>query len=92
MKKITATDAVRNFSEILNAVTYRGVSYIVLRGKKPVAEIHPAEARKDERLLSELAEIWKSVPKLGKDSASFDRDLKWALGHQPSPAKGSEWE
>ena len=32
-KTITATEAVRKFSEILNAVKYNGNHYTILRGK-----------------------------------------------------------
>jgi len=39
---ITATEAVRAFSEILNAVRYKGDNYTVLRCGKPVANITPA--------------------------------------------------
>ena len=42
-KQITATEAVRRFSEILNSVNYRGERYVIMRGKKAVAHISPHE-------------------------------------------------
>jgi antitoxin (DNA-binding transcriptional repressor) of toxin-antitoxin stability system len=40
-KKISATEAVRKFSEILSQVHYKGDSYTVVRGRKSVASISP---------------------------------------------------
>ncbi len=40
--RITASVTVRTFSEILNRVRYRGESFVVERGGKPICEISPA--------------------------------------------------
>jgi antitoxin (DNA-binding transcriptional repressor) of toxin-antitoxin stability system len=40
--RISATAAARGFSELLNRVHYRGVSFIIERGGKPVGELRPA--------------------------------------------------
>ncbi|MEO7804424.1 MAG: type II toxin-antitoxin system prevent-host-death family antitoxin [Actinomycetota bacterium] len=42
MKDITATDAARNFSDLLDAVEHRNESFVVRRGGKPIARISPA--------------------------------------------------
>lgn len=42
MKEISATDAARRFSEVLDAIEHRGQSFIVVRNGKPVAQIRPA--------------------------------------------------
>ncbi|MCI0412023.1 type II toxin-antitoxin system Phd/YefM family antitoxin [bacterium] len=92
-KKITSTEAVRNFSEILNGVKYKGLRYTVVRGGKPIAEINPVEtARIEERTMLELPQILKKIPRLGKESVSFERDLRWVISRQPSPAENGEWE
>ena len=39
--EISATDAARRFSEILNRVRYRNESFVVKRGGVPVCEIVP---------------------------------------------------
>jgi antitoxin (DNA-binding transcriptional repressor) of toxin-antitoxin stability system len=39
MKSITATEAARSFSEIMNRVHYRGESFVVERSGKPICEI-----------------------------------------------------
>ena len=35
IQTITVTDAVRNFSELLNNIRYRGERYTILKGGKP---------------------------------------------------------
>jgi len=40
-KNISATDAVRKFSELLNFVKYNGENYQIFRGGKPVASLRP---------------------------------------------------
>ena len=42
MKQLTATDAARRFSELLDAVEHNGETFIVLRNGHPVARIEPA--------------------------------------------------
>ena len=92
-KKITSTEAVRNFSEILNAVNYKGIHFTVVRGGKPVAEINPVgAAKREERTLQELPQILRKIPRLGKEAAAFERDLRWVTSRQPSPPKNSKWE
>jgi prevent-host-death family protein len=54
MKTVNATEAARNFSEVLDGVEHRGQSYLVTRGGKPVARITPvpaANGRAAKRLL-----------------------------------------
>ncbi len=92
-KKITSTEAARNFSEILNAVNYKGARYTVVRGGKAVAEINPVGAEKtEEKTLSDLPQILKKLPRLGKEAAAFEQDLRWAISKQPSTGTITEWE
>jgi prevent-host-death family protein len=42
--EISATDAARRFSEILNRVRYRNESFVVKRAGVPVCEIIPVRA------------------------------------------------
>ena len=41
---ISATEAARNFSELLNRVRYKGQAYLVERGGEAVCEIRPVYA------------------------------------------------
>lgn len=44
MKDISATEAARNFSELLDAVEHRHETFVVTRGGRSVARIAPAAA------------------------------------------------
>lgn len=90
-KIVSATEAVRKFSDILNSIRYRGESYTVVRGGKPVASISPVEAPGKKRLLRELKELAKNMPPLGEEADRFGRDLKEIRKHQPSVPKGNKW-
>jgi prevent-host-death family protein len=70
MRRMTATDAARRFSEVLDAVERRGESFLVVRRGHAVARIEPARAANgkgvkeilgdnppDERRASELKEL-----------------------------------
>jgi prevent-host-death family protein len=42
VKELSATDAARGFSDVLDAVEHQGETFIVLRNGRPVARIGPA--------------------------------------------------
>lgn len=44
MRDITATEAARKFSDLLDAVEHRNESFVVRRGGKAIAHISPASA------------------------------------------------
>jgi antitoxin (DNA-binding transcriptional repressor) of toxin-antitoxin stability system len=56
MRTMTATQASRNFSELLDAIE-RGETETITRGDKPVAEIGPARRRVGAELRDALADI-----------------------------------
>ena len=90
-KIISATAAVRRFSDILNSVKFRGESYMIMRGGKAVALISPVEAPLRERHLRELKEMAKSSPQLGDEAEAFGEDLKEIRKHQPLLPKEGKW-
>ena len=55
MRSITATEASRGFSDLLDAIE-RGESVVVTRGNRPIAEIRPARRRTGNDLRAALAE------------------------------------
>lgn len=72
-KTLTVTEMARSFAEYINRVTYRGESFVLTKGNKPVAEIRPLPAG---RKLSELAEILASGPRLHPDDVeAFAKDV-----------------
>lgn len=42
MRRISATEASRRFSELLDAVEHRGETFVVVRNGRPVARVAPA--------------------------------------------------
>jgi prevent-host-death family protein len=54
MRTMTATEASRHFSDLLDAIE-RGESVTVTRGNRPVAEIRPARRRTGKDLGAALA-------------------------------------
>ena len=50
--RISATETARRFSELMNRVRYRGESFVVERGGKPICEILPAQPPKFSGCLS----------------------------------------
>ena len=91
MKTITATEAVRKFSEILNSIKYAGADYTIVRGGKPVATIRPAEGRAKELTLGDLAGLVKSLPALGDEAERFKKDIRETHKRQPHMPEKDKW-
>jgi antitoxin (DNA-binding transcriptional repressor) of toxin-antitoxin stability system len=71
--KITVTHAARNLSDVINRVTYRGEQFLLIKGKKPVAQLGPVVSGKK---LSELPNIIDGLPKIGEEELkAFLQDL-----------------
>ena len=41
-RTVTATEASRNLSDLLSRIRYRGETFIVMRGGRPICELRPA--------------------------------------------------
>jgi antitoxin (DNA-binding transcriptional repressor) of toxin-antitoxin stability system len=74
MKEISATEAARGFSDILDAVEHRRQSFVVVRGGHAVARLEPvaivdgkalktllAKHKPDKAWLKELAEMREAL-------------------------------
>jgi antitoxin (DNA-binding transcriptional repressor) of toxin-antitoxin stability system len=92
MQTITVTDAVRNFSELLNDIRYRGERYTILKGGKPTATMGPVTASARERKLSEMKDIVNRLPRLEDDGEIFARDIARSIAAQPSLGEAHPWE
>ncbi len=90
-KTITATEAVRKFSEILNTIKYTGNDYTIMRGGKPVATIRPVETHAKALTLGDLAGLVKSLPALGDEAERFKKDIKEARKRQPHMPEKDKW-
>ena len=72
---ISATEAARSFSEILNQVHYQGKVFEIHRGADAVAEIRPVGPT--GLPVVALNRLFAELPKLGKEEAErFKKDLR----------------
>ena len=90
MSDISISDVSRNLADYINRVAYRGESFTLFRGKKPVAELRPVpRARK----LGELKNLLKALPKLSEqESDSFLEDLQQIRTAGNIEMLGDPWE
>jgi antitoxin (DNA-binding transcriptional repressor) of toxin-antitoxin stability system len=77
-KVLSATEAARNFSEILNRVKYRGESFILVRGGVTVAELRPATPIRFKG--TDLAALLRSLPPIDEE---FLRTVEDVARSQP---------
>ena len=85
-KKLTATEASRNFSDVLARVQHRGESFLLTRHGRVVAHLAPPEVRKFVRF-GELARILAELPRLAPDDvARFEHDIESGRGQLRSPS------
>ena len=83
---LTATEAARNFSDLVNRVLYRGEVFVVERGGQPVCRIVPAGPARFT--LRDLVQLLKTIPK--PDPGYWDV-LEDINRKQPPPPE-SPWE
>ena len=69
MPEVSATDAARNFSDILDAVEHRGERFTIVRRGKVVAQLHPVSTGKGADV-KELLRRRRRDPGFAKDIAS----------------------
>jgi len=90
--RLTVTEAVRNFSEILGRIRFKGERFILFKGGKPVAELGPTATAASVRL-GELPAIFEALPHLEPgDADRFALDLesaRSAAGEVPKAPWGS---
>lgn len=89
--KITATEAVRDFSEILNQIVYRGDGFLIHRNGKPAARLLPFDDQPARHNLGELKNLFTLLPRLGDEAESFARDIESAVANEPAPPKETSW-
>ena len=84
--RISATEAARSFSELMNRVRYRGESFVVELNGKPICEILPARPPKFTG--ADLAELLRSLPKPDEEYLALLEEL---IAKQPSVVE-SGWQ
>ena len=91
-KRISATRAVRDFSEVLNTIKFQGTHYIIERGGKPIASMKSVDEKVDSLTLGELQTLLKKLPRLEEELDDFATDLEEISRNQPLMSKGDLWE
>jgi antitoxin (DNA-binding transcriptional repressor) of toxin-antitoxin stability system len=91
-KRISATQAVRDFSEVLNTIKFKGVHYIIERSGKPIACMKSIDEKVDPMTLADLKNLLKKLPKLEKELDAFASDIAEISNYQPLIPSGDSWE
>ncbi len=87
---LSVTELVRGFSDYVNRVAYRGERFILLKGKKPVAELRPIAAGLP---MGELEAVLRSLPGLSSDEAvDFAADIEAARDQLPMEELQDPWQ
>lgn len=79
-QRVTATDAARRFSDLLNRVRYAGESFVIVRGGEEIGQLVPAEPNHPLTLRG-LLEVLASE---GAPDPEFADDLEAIQSEQPS--------
>ena len=74
---ITATEASRSLSTLLNKIYYQGESYEIRRGKEINAQMIPVTSKKTGIKIANLNALFKRLPQLDKeDQERFAKDIE----------------
>jgi len=90
-KRISATRAVRDFSEVLNTIKFKGVHYIIERGGKPIASMKSVDEKIESMTLGELQTLLKKLPRLEEELDAFASDIEDICRNQPLMSTGDLW-
>ena len=85
--RVSATEAVRTFSDLLNRIRYRGEEFVVERSGEPVCRMTPAAPPKHVSL-RDLTSLLGEIPKPDGGYASDVRRAARRQGRLPR----SPWE
>jgi prevent-host-death family protein len=84
--KLSATEAARNFSDLVNRVYYKGETFVVERGGEPVCKISPAAPVRFTG--AEFVQLLSKLPR--PDHEYFD--VIEGLNKKQEPLGPSPWE
>lgn len=76
---ISATEASRTFSDVLNKVYYQNITFEIKRGKDIVATLtaHNKITNKPTLAVKDLKKFFANLPTLGAiDSVAFEKDIQ----------------
>lgn len=88
--KVSVSDVVRNFSDYMNRVVYKHENFILIRGKKCIAEIKPVNTWKS---VKELSSVFKSLPRLSSHELDdYESDLNEVKNKLSEQRLNDPWE
>jgi antitoxin (DNA-binding transcriptional repressor) of toxin-antitoxin stability system len=86
----SVTEVARNFAEYVNRVAFRGERFVLMRGRRAVAELRPVPMG---MRLGDLPALLASLPRLSpEDAAAFEDDLGTARGQLGALPEHDPWE
>ena len=87
---LNVTEFVRNFAEYINRVAYRGERYLLIRGGREVAAVHPVP---EGRALAELPGLLAALPRLSPEEAGdLARDVERARRELADSESRDPWD
>jgi antitoxin (DNA-binding transcriptional repressor) of toxin-antitoxin stability system len=85
----SVTEVARNFAEYIDRVAFHGERFVLMRGRRPVAELRPVPAG---MRLGELPELLASLPRLAPEEAgALADDLATARDELGSGPEHDPW-
>lgn len=88
-ESIAATDAAKNFGELVDRVREQGATYVIERHGRPVAQIGPVETE-EPKTLRDLIEAINAAPKLDEEVLRYIEE-GIAIYNRPEVPK-NRWE
>ena len=85
MKRITATEASRSFSRVLDQAEHGGESFIIERNGRPVAELRPAPKR------STVADLAAFLRDVSLPDPDFREDMLEIIGQSARDVARDPW-
>ncbi len=89
MERISETQAVHQFSDLMDRVFYQGTTVELERGNRVIARISPAFPESPIKVKN-LNQFFHELPSLGGDSKTFAKDL--ANIRKQIPLEQNQWD
>ncbi len=86
---MSVTQAVRQFSDLMNRVFYQGTTVELERGKRVIARISPVSQESSMKVRN-LNRFFSELPTLGQDADSFAQDI--ASLREQIPVENNTWD
>ncbi len=89
MERISVTQAVRQFSDLMNRVFYQGTIVELERGNRVIARISPVSPESPLKV-KDLNRFFHELPSLDEESEAFAEDL--ADIRKQIPMERNQWD